>query len=126
MGVKRLAAGDLKLIAALLLAGLAILALLTFTRQDGRQAVVRVDGRIIARLSLAQDAQYPVEIEGTVANMLIIQGGAVRMAQADCPDHLCIRRGAIRYAGDSIICLPNKVVVEISGEDALNLDAVAG
>ena len=48
------------------------------------------------------------------------------MEEADCPDRLCMRRGAIRYAGDSIICLPNKVVVEISGEDALNLDAVAG
>ena len=126
MEEKRFARGDLKLIAALLLAGLAIILLLTLNRRDGRQVVVRVDGQIAARLPLAQDASYPVEIEGTVTNVLTIKGGAVRMEEADCPDHLCIHRGAIRYAGDSIICLPNKVVVEISGEGALNLDAVSG
>ena len=126
MDAKRFARGDLMLIAALLIAGLAIIALLSFTRQDGRQAVVRANGQIVTRLPLAQDARVPVEIEGSVTNVVVVQDGAVHMEEADCPDHLCIRRGAIRYAGDSIICLPNKVVVEISGEDALNLDAVAG
>ena len=126
MEMKRFSRGDLKLIAALLLVGLAVIAFLTFNRQDGRQVVIRVDGQTIARLSLAQDAQYPVEIEGTVTNVLVVHDGAVRMEEADCPDHLCIHRGAIRYVGDSIICLPNRVVAEISGEDALHLDAVAG
>ena len=126
MDVKRFARGDLMLIAVLLIAGLTIIALLAFTRPDGRQAIVRVDGQIVAQLPLEQDAQCPVEIEGTVTNLIVIQNGTVHMEEADCPDHLCILRGTIRYAGDSIICLPNKVVVEISGEDALNLDAVAG
>ena len=126
MDAKRFARGDLVLIAGLLIVGLAILALLTFTRQDGRQAIVRVDGQLIAQLPLTRDVEYPVEIEGTITNRIVLQDGAVCMAEANCPDHLCIRRGGIRYVGDSIICLPNKVVVEISGEDALKLDAVAG
>ena len=126
MRTKRVGRSDLLLIAALLLTGLIMSSLIFFHRQDGRQAVVRVDGQIVAQLPLAQDARYPVEFEGAVTNVLVIQDGAVRMEEADCPDHLCIHRGAIRYAGDSIVCLPNKVVVEISGEDALNLDAVSG
>ena len=126
MNTKRAGRGDLLLIAALLIAGLAMTAALYGLRQDGRQVVVRVDGQIVAQLTLSQDAQYPVESEGSVTNLVVIQDGSVHMEEAVCPDHLCIRRGAIRYAGDSIICLPNKVVVEISGEDALNLDAVAG
>ena len=126
MEMKKFARGDLKLIAALLLAGLAVIALLTFTRQDGRQVVVRVDGAIAARLPLAQDIRYPVEIEGTTTNILVIQDGSVHMQEADCPDHLCIHRGAIRYAGDSIVCLPNRVVAVITGADELDLDAVAG
>ena len=126
MHMKRVHRSDLLLIAALLLAGLIASAFLFFNRQGGQQAVVRANGQIVARLPLAQDARVPVEIEGSVTNVVVVQDGAVHMEEADCPDHLCIRRGAIRYAGDSIICLPNKVVVEISGEDALNLDAVAG
>ena len=126
MDMKHFSRGDLKLIAVLLLAGLILIAFLTFNRQDGRQVIVRVDGQAVARLPLSQDARYPVEIAGAVTKVLVIQDGAARMEEADCPDHLCIRRGAIRYAGDSIICLPNRVVAEISGTDALNLDAVAG
>ena len=126
MEMKRFARGDLKLIAALLLAGLAVIAFLTFTRQDGRQVVVRVNGAVAAQLPLSQNIQYPIVIEGTTSNILVIQDGSVHMQEANCPDHLCIRRGAIRYAGDSIICLPNRVAVEISGSDALDLDAVSG
>ena len=126
MLTKRISRGDLLLIAVLLITGTIMSSLIFFNRQDGRQVVVRVDGQIVAQLPLAQDARYPIESEGIVTNVLAIHDGAVRMAEADCPDHLCVHRGAIRYVGDSIICLPNKVVAEISGTDALNLDAVAG
>ena len=126
MDMKRFKRSDLKLIAALLLAGLVLIALILCTRRDGRCAVVQVDGQSIVRLPLAENREYPVEIGGTVTNVLRIQDSSVRMAEANCPDLLCVHRGAIRYAGDSIVCLPNRVVVVITGEDALDLDAVAG
>ena len=126
MEMKRFARGDLKLIAFLLLVGLALILILSIGRKDGRQVVVRVGGEIVARLPLSGETRYPIEIDGTVTNVLVIRDGAVHMDEANCPDRLCIHRGAIRYAGDSIICLPNKVVAEISGEDALDLDIVAG
>ena len=124
--MKRAVRGDLRLIAVLLLAGLILAAVILCGRSDGRYAVLRVDGRDIVRIPLTEDRQYPVETDGTVTNVLRIEDGAVRMVEADCPDHLCIHRGAIRHVGDSIVCLPNRVVVTISGEDALDLDAVAG
>ena len=126
MKVKRFVRGDLILIIGLLIAGLILSAALLRTRQDGRQAIVRVNGEIIATLPLTRDTHYPIEADGTTTNILTIQSGAARMTEANCPDRLCIRRGAVRHAGDSIICLPNKVVVEISGADALDLDAVTG
>lgn len=126
MRLKRFHRADLLLIAALLLAGLILTLTLCLNRREGRQVVVRVDGQIAARLSLSEEQQYPVEIDGTVTNLLVIRDGTVRMSEAVCPDHLCIHRGAIRYAGDSIVCLPNRVVAEITGDDALDLDAVTG
>ena len=126
MKTKRVGRGDLLLIAALLIAGLVMTAVLHGFRQDGRQVIVRVDGQIVARIALSADGEYPVEVNGEITNLLAVQDGAVRMEEAECPDHLCIRRGAIRYAGDSIVCLPNRVVAEITGEDALDLDAVVG
>ena len=41
------------------------------------------------------------------------------MTYADCPDELCVRQGWIEYDGQSIICLPNKITVMVSGGDSL-------
>ncbi len=123
---KRTRRNDLLLVAGLLLVGLALTLALFAARKDGQEVVVRVDGEVVARLPLSQEQEFPIEIDGRVANRLQIADGAARMTEADCPDKLCVRRGAVRYAGDSIVCLPHRVVVEITGTDELGLDAVAG
>ncbi|KAI4447103.1 hypothetical protein C823_001622 [Eubacterium plexicaudatum ASF492] len=47
------------------------------------------------------------------------------MIWADCPDQLCVHQKAISGQGETIVCLPNKIVVEIAeGEDA-DLDAIS-
>ena len=124
--MKRALRGDLWLIAALLFAGLILSAVILCGRSEGRYAVVRMDGREIARLSLTDNQLYPIHSDDILINMLRTGKGAVRMEEAYCPNHLCIRRGAIRHVGDSIVCLPHRVIVTIVGEDALDLDAVAG
>ena len=50
------------------------------------------------------------------------------LKEASCPDHLCINMGRIRKTGQSIICLPNKVTVEIRGkkESDDGIDAIVG
>lgn len=51
--------------------------------------------------------------DGDVTNTLVIKGGVADMTSADCPDHLCVKQKAISKEGESIICLPNKVVVTV-------------
>jgi hypothetical protein len=46
---------------------------------------------------------------------LEISGGRVRMIDSACPDKLCVRSGWISRQGESIVCLPNRVVIEITG-----------
>jgi hypothetical protein len=48
---------------------------------------------------------------------LEISDGRVRMIDSACPDKLCVKTGWISSPGESIVCLPNRVVIEIrSGE----------
>ena len=121
---------DLLLLAALVLVGLALTAFVLLSRMnsasDGLTVTVRQDNEVIATLPLDEDAAYAVQGEdGDTTNLVVIEDGTVHMEEADCPDQLCVKQGKIRYAGDSLICLPNRVVVEISGEDEQALDAVA-
>ena len=126
MNARRFGRGDLVLIAVLLLAGLLMILPLRLHRSAGSVAIVRVDGEEVARLPMNEEAEFPVETDGIVTNVVSVDGGAVRVIEANCPDQLCVRKGAARYAGDGIVCLPNRVVVEVMGADELDLDAVAG
>ncbi len=121
---------DLLLLGALVLVGLALTAFVLLSRMngtsDGLTVTIRQDNEVVATLPLDEDATYAVQREdGNTTNPVVIEGGSVHMEEADCPDQLCVKQGKIRYAGDSLICLPNRVVVEISGEDEQALDAVA-
>ncbi|MCD7843297.1 MAG: NusG domain II-containing protein [Clostridiales bacterium] len=121
---------DLLLLAALVLVGLGLTAFVLLSRMNsascGLTVTIRQDNEVVATLPLDEDATYAVQGEdGGTTNLVVIEDSTVYMEEADCPDQLCVKQGKIRYAGDSLICLPNRVVVEISGEDDQALDAVA-
>ena len=59
-------------------------------------------------------------------NVCEIRDGQVRMIEADCPDQLCVDMKAISAEGETIVCLPHKVVVEvISSDEESEFDAIA-
>ena len=54
-----------------------------------------------------------IDIDGK--NICVIEDGKVYMKDADCPDKLCVHSRAISNSGESIICIPNRVTLIISG-----------
>lgn len=109
---KKIKKGDAILIASLLVLSALLFLFFSIGRKEGGFAVVTVDGVQTDRISLQQEGTYPLN-GGT--NILLIQNGCARMAEADCPDHICVETGEIRYEGQMIVCLPNRVVVTIEG-----------
>ena len=107
------------LLAALVLCGLWLL-----LRQDGAAVIVEQDGKETARYALSENRTVRIEGQGGY-NLLIIEGGEVWLSEADCPNLLCVKTGKIRYAGQSIVCLPHRLAVRIAG-GASSLDAVTG
>lgn len=116
--------GDLYLIVGCLLAALVCCCLWFLLRQDGSAVIVEQNGRETARYALSEDRTVRIEGEGGY-NLLVIEGGEVYLSEADCPTQLCMKTGKIRYAGQSIVCLPHKLAVRIMG-GASSLDAVTG
>ena len=105
--------------AALVLCGLWLL-----LRQDGGTVIVEQNSQETARYPLSEDRTVRIEGAGGY-NFLVIEGGEVWLSEADCPNLLCVKTGRIRYAGQSIVCLPHKLAVRITG-GASSLDAVTG
>lgn len=88
---------------------------------EAGQVVVTVDGKEYGVYELAEDRT--IEIGGT--NRMVIKGGKVKMEWADCPDQICVDHREIGRDGESIICLPNKIVITVKSEDIPELDGIA-
>ena len=115
---------DIFLIGGCLLAALACCGLWLLLRKDGGAVIVEQAGRETARYALSEDRTVRIEGEGGY-NLPVIRGGEAWLSEADCPNLLCVKTGKIRYAGQSIVCLPHKLTVRIVG-GASALDAVTG
>lgn len=113
---------ELIIIAALLLVAIGAGLWFFLGRTPGAWAVVRVEGREVARYSLSQNGVYPLN-GGT--NVLTVEDGSAAVTEADCPDKICVEQGRVRYTGQCITCLPNKLTVTLEGGDAPEVDLVS-
>lgn len=108
---------DIILIAVILIVSLSVLLIVFLTREEGNTVVVYVDGDKVAEYPLSVDGVYYLN-NGT--NTLVIEDGVAYMRDATCPDKFtgngCVNTGKISYVGQKIVCLPNKLIVEIVGE----------
>ncbi len=118
-GIKR----DIILIGALIATGLLIVLAVWLFSGKGQIVEVRVDGRVTARYSLSQDMTVRLNGEGG-SNLLVISGGEAFVQDADCPDKLCVKTGRISRQGQSVICLPHRLVVEIKGDAPVKTDDI--
>ena len=118
---------DLLLLAAALVFG-AVLAAVLLLRSPGGTVQVRVAGAVTAGYPLDVDASYTITGANGGTNLLVIEDGAARIEEASCPDGVCVHTGRIRRNGQSIVCLPNQVVVEIVSdtENSSGVDMTAG
>jgi hypothetical protein len=122
---KKMGWQDYLFLGALLVLGLALtLGIYCFSRA-GRQAVVTVDGAVYGTYALEEPQRVEISIDGRVANVLAIEDGRAHMESADCPDELCVRQGAISKSGQTIVCLPHKLVVEVTGGKEAGYDTIS-
>ena len=71
-----------------------------------------------------EDPERARKIEKDATNCLEISDGKAQMTWADCRDQICVDHRSISREGESIICLPNKVTISISGGEESELDSV--
>ena len=109
--------------ALLLLIALVGLAMCLF-RTVGDTVVVTVDGEEWGEYPLNEDREVEIR-RGDGYNILVIEGGKAHIRSASCPDGICSSHRPIQYDGGSIICLPNKVIIEIRKQSQNQPDIIA-
>ena len=126
MNEKRKIRNDIIFIVALL-AVAAVAGLLFFLfREDGDRVVVTVDGDVMAEYPLSKDAEVDIRTgrEEEQLNRLVIKDGQAFIERATCPDGICAAHSPIHRDGESIVCLPHKVVVTVSTSEGEAPDVI--
>lgn len=113
---------DIILFAVIIILAIAGLFILNFSRAEGNSVIILIDGVETARYSINSDMEKVIETPNG-SNTLVIKSGKVSVKDADCPDLVCEKHREISKDGETIVCLPHKLVIEISKQTD-NLDVV--
>ena len=91
---------------------------------DGAFVRVTVDGALYGTYALSEERTVQIDT-AYGSNTLRIEGGRVRMEEADCPNKDCVEKGAISKTGQIILCLPHKLSVTVVNEGEEAPDAIS-
>lgn len=120
---KLLRTGDGILIALVLLAS--ALSVMTVRRSSTSDMTVfmTLSNETVYRLPLSTNRR--VVLTGPLGQTTVeLDGNSVRIAGSPCPQRLCMKMGRIRNSGQCLVCIPNRIIVQIIGKDRRRLDGV--
>lgn len=107
---------DFVLLVFLLVVGIAASVYISMSSEAGDKVVIRTHGETFGTYSLMEDRTIEVK-QGSQLNTVSIESGTVTMHSASCKNQVCVEHVPISRTGESIICLPNQVVVTIDGKE---------
>lgn len=119
--------GALDALVLALVGAAAAFAWMTGPGEQGSRATAYVGGKPVAWWPLSGELQLDT-IEAGLGPVVVEHGaGRIRIVQAPCPNHLCLRQGTASHSHDRLVCVPSRLVIAIEGvasHEKDGLDAV--
>ncbi len=90
-----------------------------------QEAHIYKDGRVVQTIPLRPGYRQELRLGAAERyNLIMAEDGRIRVAEADCPDQLCVRTGWISVAPQQIVCLPYRVVIRLESSSATDIDDI--
>lgn len=112
---------DIILCAALLTVGLICWLVMRLVLPTGNTANVYIDDKLVQTIDMTVDDTYEFSTDRG-SNTVVVESGKIRVSDADCPDKVCVDMGWKSRRGETITCLPHKLVIEIQGGGERDID----
>ena len=106
---RKLKKGDIILLAVVLCASAVLFLCIWLFSPKGGMAVVTLNGNEIGRYELAED----IEVTLPEGHILVISDGEASVTYAPCRDQICVRHMPIARSGETIVCLPYRLVITV-------------
>lgn len=119
---------DMIVIAVILIIAFAIFLInRIYFSHNGDEVIVTIDNAEVGRYPLDEPMTMTIKGYQNGTNTLVIKDGKADIIEASCPDQICVDQHSVSKTGESIICLPNKVVINIisSSDNEAEVDIIA-
>ncbi|SJZ76554.1 hypothetical protein SAMN02745116_01362 [Pilibacter termitis] len=80
-------------------------------------AELRANNKKIRTFDLSKNTTFEYKDKDGDYNKIVVKDGKIRIVEANCADQICVRRGWISQGGQTIVCLPHKLVIEVIASD---------
>lgn len=94
-----------------------------FKADSGSTASVYIDGKLTYKIDLSINKKYHVPVPNGAAEVEV-SSGKLYIKKSPCPRQICMHQSPISNEGESLICVPNSMVIKIDGDADKNLDSV--
>lgn len=121
----RLVKSDFILMAVILIIASSLFIFYKSSQVDAGYVRIRLQEKILYELPLDIDKTLRIDDNKGGFNIVKIQAGKASVYEANCNDLSCVYQKAISKTGQSIICLPHKLVVEVYGNTNKDLDSIS-
>lgn len=87
------------------------------SNENGNYLKVELNGKEYGTYPLNKDKTFKIKIDKDEYNIVEIKNGKVKMREANCRDLLCTHMPSIEKVGETIVCLPHRLILEIISSD---------
>ena len=117
---------DIKLIIIILLIAITVLFVIAIIdKNNSKEALVYYDNNLVLTIDLNESEEKIYIVDGFNGEVKIIAGnGKIKVDEEESPLHLCSKQGFIEESYESIVCLPNKIVIKISSKKKKDLNTI--
>ena len=91
-----------------------------------KYAQIRIDGKTVKTVLLSSDKSYCFTVDELDGVEFEVENGKIRVKSSDCKDKICVNTKFIENINETVICLPKKMYIVITGEGNADFDAVVG
>ena len=110
---------DLILIISLLIISVISIIAINLNNKKGKIANIYYDNKIIKKIDLSINKTY--NIKGYNGNVkVVVKNNKIKVDEEKSPLHLCSKQGYISKSYETIVCLPNKIVIEIDSKEEID------
>ncbi|KUO53316.1 MAG: hypothetical protein APF76_08685 [Desulfitibacter sp. BRH_c19] len=123
--------GDLVIIILLIAASISwFMKDIIWPNDTNNQAVIKIDGQIHTTIPLdssneRKEIALTLPDDNDVHSIIVTEKDKIWVEESSCPNKICVNTGEISKPSQSIVCLPNKVVIYIEGSEKTDIDDVS-